>query len=108
MWYQIWFLIISQNVLLFLKNSDALIDVPKRVNQKINAESLHQNYYVIACKKPINFDYNTLKTIHLSSYFYNECVSTFYNDKDFTFGYLFREYIKPSLQNIDHTALIEE
>ena len=44
----------------------------------------------MACNRTIPSAANALKKIHLSSDLYNEFVSTFYNDKGFTFGYIFR------------------
>ena len=59
------------------KKSNALIDVTKRVNQWINVEYLHSNDSVMACKRAICYDDNTLKNIHHSSGLYKEFASTF-------------------------------
>ena len=59
---------LSKEFLIPENNSDALIDVPKRVNQQISAEDLHPNYDVMACNRAIPFAANNLKDIHLSSY----------------------------------------
>lgn len=40
------------------------------------------------------FTSNTLKKINLSSDLYNEFASTLYNDKGYTFGYIFGKYTK--------------
>ena len=46
---------------------------------------------------------NTLKMIIICSIFFKEFSSPYYNDKGEVFGFLFREYIKQSLQKINNT-----
>ena len=54
------------------------------------------------------FWFNTLKQIHLRPDFTKEFESKFYDDEDFTFEYVFREYMKPPAQNIYYHMLIKE
>ena len=62
-------------------NSDALVDVPKRVNQRTNAEAFYPRFHLMACNREIPSAYYTLKNIHLGSDLYKVFASPFYYDK---------------------------
>ena len=50
---------------------------------------------------------NTLKN-QMCSALFTAFLSTLYNDKYELFRFIFREYVKPSLQNIGHPTLMEK
>ena len=99
---------ISKGFDIIEKNSSDLIDVHLRVKQIINAEILHKNDYEMACYIENPSDVNSLKIITICSSLYREFESTYYNDKRDAIRYIFGEYIKQYLKDIDHPALIEE
>ena len=55
-----------------------------------------------------NFCRKYLETIAICSGFYKQFASTYYKDKDYIIIYIFRDYIKSSLKDIDHPVLIGE
>ena len=61
----------------------------------------------MTCNRAIPSVDNILK-IYLSSNFYNKFTSTFYNEGSFTFGYIFREYIKHYVRKFYHPEFIKE
>ena len=77
-----------------------------QVKQRINVCYLHKKYVLMAWNRAITSSANILKSIQICSDIFTELSSTLYNDMDKTFGYLFREYTKPSLKDIDHHAFI--
>ena len=93
---------------LFENNSNALKNVPLRVKQRINAEHLYTNYFVMACYSLNPSAANTLKIITICIFLHTKFASTYYNYKGKAFRYLFGKYIKPYMKKIDHPALIQE
>ena len=51
---------------------------------------------------------NALKSITICSLFHAEFSSTYHNDKRGVFIFIFGEYIKPYIKEIDNPALIQE
>ena len=77
-----WLIIIYQKVLLLLKTIQiALINVPLRVKQIINAEHIYKNDFVIACYRSIPSAANILKIITICSGLYRKLAPKYYNDK---------------------------
>ena len=62
----------------------------------------------MACYIKIPFDANALKSITICNRFHTEFVSTYCNDKGDAFRYIFGQYIKPYMKEIDHPAFIQE
>ena len=48
-------------------NSDAMTNVTKHVTQRIHAEDLHPNNYIMMCNRAIPYASNTVNKIHISS-----------------------------------------
>ena len=51
---------------------------------------------------------NTSKIITICNRFHTEFSSTYYNDKGDAFIYIFGQYIKPYMKEMDHPAFIQE
>ena len=61
----------------------------------------------MACNRAMPYYDIRLGIIHIIYDLFKYFSSTLYNDKVFIFEYLFREYLKQSLQNIGHNELIK-
>ena len=80
-----------KSFLIIDKKTDSVQNVPQCVKQHIHKEDVHTNNDAMRYNIAIPYVDNTLKKIHVSYDFYNKFTSTFYNDKGFTFVYLFME-----------------
>ena len=72
---------LSTSFVIIENNSSALSDVPLHAKQRINAEILHKNEFVMVCYREIPYATNTLKIINICSDLYRYFVSMYYNDK---------------------------
>ena len=91
-----------------LEKCDSIRNDPNNATECIHEAYLHTNYYIMKCKRSISYIANTFKKIHLSYDLCSEYASMIYNDNFFTFGYIFRKWIKNYVENIDHPVLIKE
>ena len=62
----------------------------------------------MACYRAIPYAANNFKIITMCNCLHTEFASTYYNDKEDAFIYIFGQYIKPNMKEIDHPALIKE
>ena len=61
----------------------------------------------MSCYRAIPYAANNFKIITICNRFHTEFVSTNCNDKEDAFIYIFGQYIKPNMKEIDHPALIQ-
>ena len=61
----------------------------------------------MVCYSAILSTSNTLKSITICTSFHTEFASTYYNYKGDAFRYLFGQYNKPYIKEIDHPSLIQ-
>ena len=74
---------------------------------RIHAVSASEIGSVMACNREICYVTNTLKKIHLSRNIFNEFTSTYYDNKNEDFGFLFGQYTENFVNNIYHPYLIQ-
>ena len=63
--------------------------------------------YSMNCNMEIPSVDNILEKIHLSSTIFNEFASTYYDNKNYGFGILFKHYTENSSNNINQRASIQ-
>ena len=76
-----------------------------RVKQRTHAVDMHENDFTMTCNTEIYYVVNTLKKINISITIFNEFTSTYYDDNNDGFTFLFKyhtynylkKHIPPSL-----------
>ena len=89
-------------------NSKNLSIVPNEAKQIINAINMHDSDFVMAFYTSINSVENTINKFHIVSDLNFGYIHNFYHDKQESIDYMFCQYIKPLLKDIDNTELIQE
>ena len=69
---------------------------------------MHDSDSITTCNTAIPSVANTIKKIYLSSTIFNEYTSTYYDNKYYGYGMLFRNYTSNSVNKINHPDLIKE
>ena len=68
---------------------------------------MHDSDYVMDCYTSITSALNTIKKLHIMSYFHSGYIHKFYHDKQEIIDDIFCQYIKPLIKYIDHIGLIQ-
>ena len=69
---------------------------------------MHDSDYVMTCNTEITSISNTLKKLWIQSYFHSYYIQNIYNDKQGSTNNIFISYVEPLLDDINHTALVQE
>ena len=64
--------------------------------------------YIVSCSTAITSVLNTLNNIYLGGPIWDEFTSEYYNDKNDTFGMLFRKYTAISVDNVYLPFMVNE
>ena len=87
--------------------SDSLNNVPEKVKQLVHEIDKHNGCFSINCNRYISSAVNTWKKIHLNSNLFDEFYTTFYNDKNSVFKYIFKKVTSLYLNEISHPEIFE-
>ena len=88
-------------------NSKNLLSVLNKVKQRVHAIDMHDSDYAIACYKKITSVENTIKILHVMSYFHCGYINNFYHNKRDSIDEFFFQSIETLIKDIDHTFLIQ-
>ena len=90
------------------KASTALNSVLLRLKKKhIHSINICDSDSIMICSNPITAVENNLKKIYLGGYLLVEFTSTYYDDKNDTFGLLFQQYTASAVENIYHPSIVK-
>ena len=99
---------LSKGFLIFEQAYQALKNVTLRVQNRINDINMFDCDYIVSCSTAITSVLNTLNNIYLGGPIWDEFTSEYYNDKNDTFGMLFRKYTAISVDNVYLPFMVNE